>query len=417
MDRKLRNSGYIVKIVVIMMLVCMPTFSWASGWNSYDKAKNIIFMVPDGMGISNVTAARIFANGIAGDPLYLERLERIGYQRTYSRNQTITDSAPAASAWACGQKFNDGEICFHGEGEANPPTILELAKKQGKATGLIATSTITHATPAAFGAHVQKRACEYEIARQYVMETQPDVILGGGQNKFAASAYSNSCSPINDGDLTDRALENGYTLVKTGSEMSAALSGKSKKLLGLFSAEGMMPECQRQDTPYGDPFSDDSLKCTNAPVETTEPRLAEMTSTALDILEKDKNGFFLMVEGSQIDWANHANQFEYQLGEMLAFDDAVKTVLDWVNEKPSRKAHTLVVVVADHDCGGFAINGPYGTGRLVTKGKIEPGWTSTQHTGVDTIIWSQGPGSERLARGALENTYLYQVMKDVMRIR
>jgi alkaline phosphatase len=161
----------------------------------------------------------------------------------------------------------------------------------------------------------------------------------------------------------------------------------------------------------------DSLKCTATPVETTEPRLVEMTRAALNILEKDKNGFFLMVEGSQVDWADHANQFEYQLGEMLTFDDAVKAVLDWLNEKPLRTQHTLVVIVADHDCGGSAINGPYGAGKLVTKGKIEPGWTSLQNSLVDMIIWSQGPSSERLAKGALENTYLYHVTKDAMRIR
>lgn len=223
--------------------------------------------------------------------------------------------------------------------------------------------------------------------------------------------------PPNSGDPTERALENGYTLAKTKSELGVALSGRTKKLLGLFSVEGMLPEFQRKDTPYGDPLSVDSLKCTATPVETTEPRLVEMTRAALNILEKDKNGFFLMVEGSQVDWANHANQFEYQLCEILAFDDAVRAVLEWVNEKPLRKQHTLVVIVADHDCGGFAINGPYGAGKLVTKGKIEPGWTSLQHTGVDTVIWSQGPGSERLAKGALENTYLYHVMKDAVRIR
>lgn len=413
MKKNLR--GVIVYAFIAAVVLCVPMAQAAGN----GIAKNIIFMVPDGMGLSNVTAARIFANGIAGEPLYMERLDRVGYQRTYSRNQTITDSAPAASAWACGQKFNDGEICFHAEGEANPPTILELAKQYRKATGLVATSTITHATPAAFGAHVQKRGCEYEIGRQYIMQTQPDIILGGGFNKFSSAGYNSSCGP-NAGDLTQLAVGNGYKYVKTKNQLMTAVDEVNRrkvlKVLGLFTPEGMTPECQRADTPYGNPDLAEGLKCTAAPIVTTEPRLAEMTKAALDILDNDKDGFFLMVEGSQIDWANHANSFEYQLGESLAFDDAVKTVLAWVNEKPWRKHETLIIIVADHDCGGFAINGPYGADKLVTKGKIVPGWTSKDHTGVDTIIWSQGPSSEKLAKGALENTYLYKVMKEAMRM-
>ncbi len=414
--RNTQKQGMGIILCVMILAFTAAPAAFASG---HGYARNIIFMVPDGMGLSNVTAARIFVNGIAGEPLYMEQLDRVGYQRTYSRNQTITDSAPAASAWACGQKFNDGEICFHAEGEANPPTILELAKRTGKATGLVATSTITHATPAAFGAHVQKRACEYEIGRQYIMETQPDVILGGGFNKFSAAGYNAACG-VNAGDLTQLAVSYGYKYVNSRDQMLTAASDARRrqvsKVLGLFSLEGMTPECQRADTPYGNPNSADSLKCTATPVTTTEPRLSEMTKVALNILDNDKDGFFLVVEGSQIDWANHANAFEYQLGESLAFDDAVKTVLDWMNEKPWRKHETLLIVVADHDCGGFAVNGPYGAGKLVTKGKIVPGWTSKDHTGVDTIIWSQGPNSEKLAKGALENTYLYSVMKEAMRI-
>jgi len=144
-----------------------------------------------------------------------------------------------------------------------------------------------------------------------------------------------------------------------------------------------------------------------------EPTLPEMTAAALDVLEEDKDGFFLMVEGSQIDWANHANNIKYQLGETLAFDDAVKVVLDWLDKKPSRKLHTLVIIVSDHDCGGFAVNGPYG--KLSKAGDIvNAGWTSGDHTAVDTIIWSQGPGSQYLGK-AVDNTYLYWVMKNVLK--
>jgi alkaline phosphatase len=144
-------------------------------------------MVPDGMGLSNVTAARIFRGGPDGDNLYFENLAQIGYQRTHSRNSTVTDSAAAAATWACGEKFNNNEISCHDndfnkvcDENGSPETILELAQKMGKSTGLVATSTITHATPAVWAAHVHYRNCETEIARLYIEETGVDVLLGGG---------------------------------------------------------------------------------------------------------------------------------------------------------------------------------------------------------------------------------------------
>jgi len=167
------------KLMFAVVFCLVVTFSFPGTSVSFDgerrrlgKAKNIIFMVPDGMGLSNVTAARIFKNGPDGDPLYLETLPQIGYQRTHSKNSTVTDSAAAAAAWACGEKFNNNEVSYHdndknGECDTIPVrTILELAKERGKATGLVATSTITHATPAVWGAHVHYRNCETEIARQ-----------------------------------------------------------------------------------------------------------------------------------------------------------------------------------------------------------------------------------------------------------
>jgi alkaline phosphatase len=349
------------------------------------RARNVIQMVPDGMGLANVTATRIYRYGLDG-MLRFETLEHIGYQRTYSANSTVTDSAPAASAWACGEKFENREICFHGDGRPAKPSILELARKQGKATGLVATSTITHATPASFGAHVANRNCEHEIARQYVQVTGPDLMFGGGVDKFRSTA-PDACGT--QGDFIAEAKGKGYAVAHDRMEMDAAVAQGSRKVLGLFGKGGMVPEHLR------------------TPAE-TQPRLPEMTAAALKVLEKNPAGFFLLVEGSQIDWANHANDYPYQLGEMLAFDDAVQVVRDWIDADVGRKARTLLIVVADHDTGGFAINGPQAA--LLRKGQtVEPGWTIRNHTGVDTLIWSQGPGSQDLAR-ALDNTEIYGVM-------
>jgi len=128
------------------------------------EVKHVIIMVADGMGLADVTAARIRKNGIAGPPLRFETLDEIGYQRTFSELNTVTDSAGAASAWACGEKFVNDEICMHTDGRPNNANLLELAKAEGWATGLVSTQTITNATPAAFGAHVTFRDCENEIA-------------------------------------------------------------------------------------------------------------------------------------------------------------------------------------------------------------------------------------------------------------
>ncbi len=348
-------------------------------------AKNVIIMVPDGMGLADVTATRIYKHGLDG-LLNFETLEHIGYQRTYSANSVITDSAPAASAWACGEKFNNGEICFHGDGRAFKPSILELARKQGKATALVATSTITHATPASFGAHVVNRNCENEIARQYIQVTGVDLLLGSGVDKFT-SVKADACGTV--GDLIPQAKAKGYAVAYDKAGLDAAVAAGGKKILGLFGNGGTVPEYLR--TPA-----------------TTEPHLPEMAAAALKVVEKNRSGFFLMVEGSQVDWANHAKDYPYQLGEMLAFDDAVKVVRDWIDADEDRRENTLLIVVADHDTGGFAINGPQ-TALLKAGEKVEAGWTTGNHTGVDTLIWSQGPGSKALTR-AIDNTEIYGVM-------
>ena len=377
----------------------------SAGMQNVCKAKNIIFMVPDGMGLSGVTAARIFKDGCDGGPLYLETLPQIGYQRTHSANSTVTDSAAAASAWACGEKYRNGEISCHdddGDGRCNDPvrtTILKMAKQQGKATGLVVTSTVTHATPAAWGAHVHSRECEMEIARQYIEETGIDVLLGGGIGPDK-SGICLKPSPIKRGDLISRAqTDYGYAYVTTKSGLEAAVMAGKSKVLGLFTNQGKTPETYRVDRTLSYPKE--------------EPTLPNMTASALKILEKDPDGFFLLIEGSQIDWANHANDVHYQIGETLAFDGSVKVVLDWMEKGLERKNHTLLVIVADHDCGGYAVNGPFN--RLSKAGDIvDSGWTTTGHTAVDTVIWSYGPGSEALGK-ALDNTDLFEVMAGALK--
>lgn len=197
-------------------------------------------MVPDGMGLADVTAARIRLNGPAGKP--------------------------------------------------HNPSLLELAQSKGMATGMVATQTITHATPAFFASHVAARKCETEIARQYIAETRPDVLLGGGQSTFKP-ATTDPCG--NAGNYIAAATASGYTYASTKAGMDAAVAAGTKRLLGVFAGMDLTPEYLR-------------------PEGTTEPRLPEMTRAALSILEKDKHGFFLMVEGSLIDSGNHEEKLDYQ---------------------------------------------------------------------------------------------------------
>ena len=361
-----------------------------------EGARNVILLVADGMGLADVTAARIFKNGPGGEPLSFETLPEVGYQRTYSANSTLTDSAAASSAWATGEKLENGEISFRAKENRSIQTILEIAKAYGKATGLVTTKAITDATPAAFGAHVFSRDCQNEIARQYVKVTRVDVLMGGGLSKFSAKTSGDpSECPAYGGDLLSEAFKEGYVLVQTNAGMDTALSKNPKKLLGLFAKENMTKETKKGK-------------------RSQEPSLEGMTRATLSILQGYPKGFFLLVEGAQIDTANHENDDAGQLGEVLGFERASKAVLEWLEENPARKAETLLVVMADHETGGFAINGP--ADRLLHRNEaILPAWTSKGHTGVDTVLWAQGPGSGKLGRAAVENTEVFRLMAEIMR--
>lgn len=346
--------------------------------------KHIIFMLGDGMGMSNVTAARVRKNGVAGESLHMETITNLGLLRTYSERNLVTDSAAAASAMACGEKFVNGEVCLHGNNRPHNPSVLELAKVAGWATALVTTSRITDASPAAFASHVPDRACETEIARQYIEISRPNVMLGGGAAVFNKSE-PDACGAA--GDLIAGAARAGYTVVTTRQQLEEPVAKPPTRLLGLFSAHYMTPEFQRSAT-------------------STEPRLSEMTRSALSILENHPKGFFLFVEGAQIDLGNHESNFQYQYGEMLAFDEAVAVVLRWIESEPERASNTLLIITADHDTGGLALVGEVDRPEM----ELHAAWVSSSHTGVDVPIRSVGPGSERL-RGLIDNTVIYRVMK------
>jgi alkaline phosphatase len=389
-------------------------------------AKNVIFMVPDGYSASYATNYRWFK----GEETILDSM-LVGMHRSHSANSEITDSAAAGTAFATGVKTNNGMISTSPEGK-ELKTILETVEEEGKASGLVATSTITHATPAVFASHVASRANEADIAPQLI-DNDVDVILGGGKKYFPES-------------LLSEAKENGYEYISNKNQLNKA--AMSKKLIGLFSEDGMAPELDRDNT--------------------DQPSLKEMTKSALDVLKQDKDGFFLMVEGSQIDWAGHDQDAAWAMKDAEAFEQAVEEAIEFAK----KDKNTLVVIAGDHDTGGMSVGG-YGQGdvkvevlRNVTatgdfmvskldasrsnvkevvkqytsldltdaevqkiKSSQKPdiainevisvrasvGWTSTNHTGVDIPVYAYGAGAD-LFRGLHQNTDIPVLMAQAMKI-
>lgn len=432
MKKMFGNRGMILAVVFAVVLgmfagTQMPPQSTEAKSNAnHGKVKNVIFMVPDGFSASYATNYRWFK----GEESLMDSM-LVGMHRTYSADTEVTDSAAAGTAFATGVKTNNGMISTSPDGK-ELKTILETAEEEGKSSGLVATSTITHATPAVFASHVASRASEADIAPQLI-ENDVDVILGGGKKYFPEA-------------LLNKAKENGYNYISSKDELAKA--AESQKLLGLFAEEALAPELDRD--------------------ETDQPTLREMTESALDVLKKNKEGFFLMVEGSQIDWAGHAHDAAWAMKDTEAFEQALEAVIEFAK----KDKNTLVVVAGDHDTGGMSVGG-YGvydaklevlhnvtaTGDFMAKKlnadrsnvkevvkeytaldltdaeaeKIKSaqkvniainevvseralvGWSSTAHTGVDIPLYAYGPGSH-LFKGLVENTDIPVLMAEAMKL-
>lgn len=331
------------------------------------KPKNIILLIGDGMGLAQIYAGMV----VKGDALNIERFKHIGFHKTYSSDNIITDSAAGATAFSCGEKTYNGAIGVDKNG-APLETILETAEKKGLSTALVATSTITHATPASFIAHAKSRKLDEDIAADF-LKTDIDVFIGGGKDYFEKRSDN-----IN---LIEKLIANGYG-VATGDTEILAFNGN--KLAGFIAAE-----------------QPDSADGTRGDI------LHKATQKAMDIVRKNTNGFFMMAEGSQIDWGGHANKQTYIIQEMLDFDKAIGKVLDFAE----KDGNTLVIVTADHETGGFAI-----TGGSIAERKIESAFVSTHHTGVMIPVFAYGPGAEQF-QGIYENTDIYHKMMNLLGLK
>jgi alkaline phosphatase len=300
--------------------------------------KNVIVLMTDGTGSTHTTITRWYKGG----PLRLDEMF-VSAVRTYGTDSIITDSAPAATAFATGHKSNDKYVGIYPSSVTLPvlpplkdnwkykplATVLEAAKITGKSVGLIATSNIQHASPAGYSAHVHDRSLYNEIAEQQVY-LDIDVVFGGGKQYLLPVSKGGKRS--DNEDLIEILKNRGYRVIETRQEL-LNLPPDIRKVWGLFADDDMAYEFDRRH------------------LRPNEPSLSEMTKKAIEILSRNPKGFFLFVEGSKVDWASHANDPIGVIGDVLAFDEAVGAALDFAKARP----RTLVLAFADHGNGGMSL--------------------------------------------------------------
>lgn len=438
------------------------------------EAKNVIFFLGDGMGPVTVTASRIYRYGEAGK-LAMDTMGRTARVKTYSLDAQTTDSAPSMGAFMTGVKSRNEVVSMDGntfaQGAFRPstdtttsvsnavnncpltgngasvPTLLEQAIAKNKATGVVSTARLTHATPAATYSHICNRNAEYDIARQAVpggAGANPalgaggvDVLMGGDSRYWVPFNTTLAGKGRPDGrNLVAELQAKGYNYVKDLATFNAAPTASGTKIIGLFDqaiSEGHMSyELDRNSA--------------------LEPSLAQMTAKSIDILSKNSNGYFLMVEGGRIDHALHGTNAARALADTIAFDDAIRVALEKVDLK-----NTLIVVTADHD-HVMAFNGyshlgndvlgkttnyrtkqpemaadskPYttlvfgnGPNRSAVRADLASVDTSTKnylqesgvrlssetHGGGDVMLFAKGAGSAGF-KGTIDNTRVYTLLK------
>ena len=449
-------------------LVCAALFSalGATSQAQAGDAKNVILFIGDGMGPTVLTATRLFKVGEEGN-LEMMKLPRSARIKTFSNDAQTTDSAPSMAAYTTGVKMNNEVIAMSSDTKAVAPgkdvngnktvnncssdngkpvpTILELAKAAGKSVGAVTTTELTHATPAATYAHICHRDAAYDIAAQAVpggagynsaLRDGVDVLMGGGANHWTPYSASNKGGRNDNRDLTAEMKALGYSYVTTQSELAKVTSGK---VLGLFSSKSHL---------------DYELDRVAKGAANTQPSLSEMTAKAIDLLSKNSQGYFLMVEGGRIDHALHGTNAKRSLTDAVALDEAVKTALGKVDLN-----NTLIVVTADHDhtmtINGYSAKGnpvldlvkngdgstqndvdgkPFTTlvfGNGPNRPDVRPVLTSDQvmandylqetgvkltsetHGGGDVMLFADGAGSNRF-KGTLDNTKVFGKLREAL---
>jgi alkaline phosphatase len=339
MKTKLTSGLLAASLVATSILTTAATAEEVATVSAANQAesKNLIVLIGDGMGPAQVTLGRLYAQKYLGmNKLYLDDY-LIGMNSTYAGDSSykgqsgiVTDSAASATAFGSGIKTYNGAISVTNEEVAKPvASVLEAAEWAGKATGLISTARITHATPAAYASHVRQRGMENAIASQYA-ESGVDVLLGGGERHFTANeetAHYGKTKREDNKDLVKQFKDAGYAVVYNKEELTKF---NGEKLVGFF---------------------DDSHVPYNLDRGAETPDLADQLTKAIEVLEKDKDGFVIMLEGGRIDHAGHANDAHSVAKETIEFDKAFKAAIDYAKANPG----TSVMVTADHETGGMSV--------------------------------------------------------------
>ena len=321
------------------------------------KAKNVILVVGDGTGLNQITASRLAIGG-PDHKLSIDQLPHQGISLTHSFDDIYTDSAAAATAWATGFKTKNKYLSINVE-KKKLKTILEMLDSKGYLSGVVATSSVTHATPAAFYSHIDSRYKEIEIANQLV-NSSVNISLGGGQEFF----------DLDELKKTHHLLTNKESLKKNFIT--------SKRIIGLFDKDGIVRSPDK-------------------------PSQREMTDFALEQLKNNKcSGFFLMTEGSQIDWAAHDNNIVKMIEEFKDFDETIMDLINFVTEDQE----TLLIITADHETGGLKILNQKNGFALIQ-------WGTGSHTSEPVGVYAYGPGAE-LFNGMMDNTDIhYKILEAI----
>ncbi|MFW7381418.1 MAG: alkaline phosphatase [Oligoflexus sp.] len=356
----MKFSKYIQAINIIILLCLSACLANPPQKQNTTQVRNVILLIGDGMGPQQLSLAasyRKLAQKPAGGSreLHIEKLLRrgqTGLMLTFPYGSVVVDSAASATQIASAQMSRSEMIGLNADGHP-AETILQKAKKAGKSTGLVSNTRLTHATPAAFAAQQMHRSMENQIAED-LLNGHVDVMLSGGYRYFlpasvnerASAAYQSyrsllpssqpvQSSRIDDIDLPQQAKKQGYELIF---DRNALLSSQGKKILGLF-GHTAMPDA-----------IEEGLRVNESNREL--PNLLEMSKKSIEVLAKNPEGFFLMIEAGQIDWAGHANDAGTMLHEILRFDEVIGMVMEWAEKRDD----TLVIVTADHETGSFGFS-------------------------------------------------------------
>ncbi|GLS92374.1 hypothetical protein GCM10007916_34450 [Psychromonas marina] len=393
------QGNYKVTLTINKELDSQSTDSHDVDVVSMEKTKNVILMIGDGMGYGQINVTRAYK----GETLFLESGIHQGQINTASADTLghehlaglgehyYTDSAAAASAMATGYKVNSGVIsqAIPGDG-SDLKTILESAQKMGKSVGVVATSHCVHATPAAFTAHGQNRNDFTQLSQSMFYDVQPNVALCGSKQ-------------VDNIDVISRdAAANNYIVVRNHTDLMTKMDdlpindpNAEIKFAGIFGIDEI-PYVVPSDSQEANDWSYESLDI---------PQIERMTEIAIDILSRNPNGFFLMVEGSQIDFAAHINDEKRMIHETLKFDDSVKHAVDWSVQRDD----TMVIVTADHETGGLALIKTNGAGNIP-----DVSWKWGSHTNVPVPMMAWGLNSDVVHARSIDNTSIHSIMFGAM---